>query len=635
MIPPPNNSHDLAALFIPAASEVTAAPGAFSPPAHLTISCPTPDVTCLRNSLPNRNLTVVSSGGSIRMVHAETPHGHDGFTLTITSESLTFQYSPHTGPLGNNSLRNATNVLLQVLRIPAPLPCGTYAFTPRFRSRGVMLDISRTRIPTMAEFVRILDTLASLSYNHLQLYTEHTFAYVGHEAVWKGQSALTPDELRTLDSLAAQRGIELAANQNCFGHLAPWLNTQGYKHLAETHGEWMFDVWPRSGAFSLAPTDPNSLTFIAGLLDQLLPCLTSPMVNIGCDETYDIGFGKSAHAVAQRGRRAVYLEFVTKVAQLCTARGKQPQFWADMLLSAANDPADQHLIAQVPRELTALAWGYEPTSPFARWGELLQQRKLSGGGDFWVCPGTSTWRSLTGRSSERTGNLENARSAGITFGADGFLLCDWGDTGHHQTWPILLHALIAGAHAAWGVPITTDRRLAGESLHYFSGTTVPHWLESLGDVDAPLRAVCGPLSHPSRTTLLNQSAMFIDLFKAPGDLLTVGALHLWDEALDRARTLQNTRPSSGDALIDDELEHTIAYVMFALLRACARRHALNGYIPNVTLAELDTQLTSLRANHARLWKVRSRIGGLEASDAFFAQIRANLLATPAKTYEDA
>src|SRR5437879_309045 len=57
---------------------------------------------------------------------------------------------------------------------------------PAFPIRGVMLDISRDRVPTMAELRKTVDLLAALKFNHLQLYTEHTFAYRGHEEVWRG-----------------------------------------------------------------------------------------------------------------------------------------------------------------------------------------------------------------------------------------------------------------------------------------------------------------------------------------------------------------------------------------------------------------------------------------------------------------
>jgi hypothetical protein len=150
---------------------------------------------------------------------------------------------------------------------------------PSFATRGVMLDVSRDRVPTMKHLLQTVDLMASLKFNHLQLYTEHTFAYAGHEEVWRDWSPLTPAEIRELDSHCRLLGIELAANQNCFGHLAKWLNHPNYGHLAETLGEWVFqnetESFPRSGPFSLCPIDPGSAVFVKDLLGQLLPCFSS------------------------------------------------------------------------------------------------------------------------------------------------------------------------------------------------------------------------------------------------------------------------------------------------------------------------------------------------------------------------
>ena len=162
-----------------------------------------------------------------------------------------------------------------------------------------MLDVSRNRVPTTGQLQLASKWLSDMKVNHAQLYTEHTFAYVGHEEVWQGWSPITPEQIRSLASVYDNRGVELAANQNCFGHLASWLRHPKYAHLAETHGDWVFDVWPRSGPFSLCPTDSKSLELVEDMLGQLLPCFTSPLVNIGCDETYDIGFGRSKEEVAE------------------------------------------------------------------------------------------------------------------------------------------------------------------------------------------------------------------------------------------------------------------------------------------------------------------------------------------------
>jgi hypothetical protein len=65
----------------------------------------------------------------------------------------------------------------------------------------------------------IVDLLARCRYNQFQLYTEHTFAYAAHPAVWEEADPLTPAEIRKLDAYCQIQGIELVANQNTFGHM--------------------------------------------------------------------------------------------------------------------------------------------------------------------------------------------------------------------------------------------------------------------------------------------------------------------------------------------------------------------------------------------------------------------------------
>lgn len=46
--------------------------------------------------------------------------------------------------------------------------------------------------------------------------------------------------------------------------------------------------------------------------------------------------------------------------------------------------------------------------------------------------GTSSWNSLTGRTANCVENIRQAVRSGITHGAVGMLLTDWGDYGHTQ-----------------------------------------------------------------------------------------------------------------------------------------------------------------------------------------------------------
>ena len=79
------------------------------------------------------------------------------------------------------------------------LPCLEIYDFPRFEQRGYMLDVSRCRVPTMETLKHLVDVLARLRYNQLQLYMEHAFAYEGHETVWEDASPYTPEDIQALD----------------------------------------------------------------------------------------------------------------------------------------------------------------------------------------------------------------------------------------------------------------------------------------------------------------------------------------------------------------------------------------------------------------------------------------------------
>ena len=506
----------------------------------------------------------------------------EGYQLTVDERGVTITHGDAAG------LRHAKATLDQLHR---QYPEGMFpglqiSDAPVFATRGVMLDVSRDRIPTLAELERIIGVLASWKINHLQLYVEHTVAYQGHESVWQGTGALTLEELRHLESVAATVGITLAANQNCFGHLSAWFRHPTYAPLAEVapDGWWDFNgLVSRQGGFSFCPSDPRALALVEDLLGQLLPTMSAPWVNIGCDETFDVGQGRSREEVAQRGRATVYAEFVAKVCAIASRHGKRPQFWADIALEHPE------ALALLPPDLLGLAWGYEGDAPFARWLDQLGEREA------WVCPGTSSWRSFTGRTAERQANLLAAAREGAGR-ATGFLVTDWGDLGHRQQWPISLHGLAEAAHRAWSGTAPYDPRAGG--LHAFGDAAWGPWLDALGNVDHPLRQTCG---RTPGSPLRNATALFTDWHKPLSDQW-LGTLDQWQTALQR---LQDLPPMPSP---DPEVDLALTQARLALERAVRRRQG-----DAAGLRRLAPEVRAAVDRHRQYWLARCRPGGLTAS----------------------
>jgi hexosaminidase len=320
---------------------------------------------------------------------------------------------------------------------------------PDFPRRGVMLDISRGRVPRLETLLGLVEQLADFKINEFQLYTEHTFAYRKYEPVWRDWGALTGAEIEKLDAHCRRLGIELVPNQNSFGHLRWWLEYPPLKKLAEVSAPWPDD----GGAFlrypsTLAPEHPGTLPFLRGIYNELLPHFSSTRFNVGCDETWDLGRGQSRRLCKKIGKGRVYLRFLKKIHRELTARKKRMMFWGDIILRHPE------LVPELPRDVIALNWGYEAGHPFRREAKTFAAAKIP----FYVCPGTSTWMTMIGRHDNAFANLREAGQAGRQHGAEGFLITDWGDGGHPQPLAVSVLPYLFGAALGWCAE-TADEKL--------------------------------------------------------------------------------------------------------------------------------------------------------------------------------
>jgi len=386
------------------------------------------------------------------------PNHPEGYAITIDRKGVRIEFREATG------LRVAMATMRQLLRqYGRRLPCLIIQDWPDFARRGVMLDISRGRVPKLETLLKLAGRLADFKLNELQLYTEHTFAYSKHKSVWQGWGALTGDEIRQLDARCQQLGIELVPNQNSFGHLQHFLEQPRLRKLAEVSRPYA----DASGEFvrqpsTLAPNHPGTLPFLRGLYDELLPNFSSQFFNVGCDETWDLGCGQSKKLCAAKGQGRVYLDFLKQIHREVSARGKRMMFWGDIILkypklipelaafgapntsSARTSPKIAEPMLGAP-SLIALNWGYEADHPFDREAVLFAKAKIP----FYVCPGTSTWQTLIGRHDNALANMRAAAKAGSKYGAVGYLITDWGDGGHPQPLAVSYLPYLAGASLSW------------------------------------------------------------------------------------------------------------------------------------------------------------------------------------------
>jgi hexosaminidase len=555
-----------------------------------------------------------------------------GYNLDIRPEKIIIDFSNHRG------LYYAL-VSLKVLKqnYAGKIPCVYIEDYPDLAVRGLMLDISRNKVPTKETLLGIAQLLADLKYNHFELYIEgFSFAYPSFKSLWEGkETPVTGEEIQAVDAFCRAHFIDFVPNQNSLGHMMAWLATDQFKDLAECpKGYKIMGLMNMKG--TMDPTDPRSFELVSKMTDDLLPYFTSSSFNVNLDEPFELGKGKSKEICREKGEGQVYLDYALKLRDMLAGKNRKMMMWGDIVLRHPE------LIPKIPKDITLLDWGYESSYPYEKHGVLLQKSGLN----YMVCPGTSSWTTITGRTDNMLANIELAVKSGVKYGARGMLLTDWGDLGHWQYLPVSYPGYTAGATLSWN-----SRSLENTSLSLFLNSYVFRDENSvIGDLALDLGRYNKyeefPLFNMTTTMLSLQlglrdrimiSAIFEKAIKGISDLMKdiapemISVLkenfenrHSFDydglnKFLDSKEALvSRVKIKSADSLlIRDEYLNSIRLIRLG--------SGLQSYVHFRTSMNRDEEKSQLKAlnklgrkyldeNH-RLWMLRNKPGGYDHSIA--------------------
>ena len=389
---------------------------------------------------------VTTSGPASIIFTVDNSLPEQGYSINISSEGVRINYADDEG------LFYAIVTLSQISAQTGDLlPGMNITDWPDLNVRGAMLDISRDKVPSMETLYGIVDFLAMMKYNHLQLYVEgFSFAYPSFRELWEAtETPVTGEEIRQLDQYCADRFIELVPNQNSLGHMNAWLATEQFGDLAECP-----DGYKLMGLLEFKSTldvsDPRSLELVKQMTDDIMPYFSSSYFNANLDEPFELGKCKNRKIAGEIGVGQLYMDYVTELNSYISSKGKKMMMWGDIV---SKHP---EIIPQIPDDVVLLEWGYEHMHPY----ESNCRKYDESGLEYMVCPGTSSWTTITGRTENMKGNIANAVGNGIKYNAIGMLLTDWGDMGHWQYWPVSYAPFVYGAALSWNFESRDDLPLA-------------------------------------------------------------------------------------------------------------------------------------------------------------------------------
>ena len=501
----------------------------------------------------------------------------EGYHLVVTSDGISIAAPTQAGMFyGVQTFRQ----LLQTYG--GRIPCLRISDRPVLPHRGVMLDVSRGKVPTLATMFALADGLAACKYNQLQLYVEHTFDFPSHPDIGAGTDPLTAEDILRLDEYCRERYIELVPNLQSFGHQQRLLSLPRYTHLDEAGWRW-----------SLTPALEDTYRLLDALYADFLPAFSSRWLNVDCDETWDLATGQSKALAAEIGKGRVYLQHILRLRELAARYGRRIMLWADVVHEHPE------LVALLPDDVVLLDWSYESAEEYPTTEALRRS-----GRTFWVCPGTSSWNTLFPRLDNAVGNIRNFVRDGVRSGASGMLLTDWGDYGHYQPLSLSWYAYVFGAATAWTGAQTSvenfDAAFAPLFLGLPTGDASVTALRRLG------RAVAAPTLG-----LHNRSMLALALFEDP--LAGPVSTDIDPAALQEVEMAAIDAIQAWAAIPDSSLRHDLGFtarlVMFASRKGqhSKRLHAALAALTGDEdgLARLDTEIAALEHDRASLPAVRA------------------------------
>ena len=227
-------------------------------------------------------LTIVCDGPGAAVPSSDE---NESYALEVTADRATLR-----APTVVGALRGLETVLQLATadRGGWYLPAVTIQDTPRFRWRGLLIDVARHWMP-MDVLKRNLDLMAAVKLNvlHLHLTEDQGFRIESkrypslHEKGSDG-NFFTQAEMKELIAYAAERGIRVVPEFDIPGHSTSWL--VGHPELGSAPGPYSIERTWGIMEPALDPTRDEVYKLLDGFLGEMAALFPDAYLHIGGDE---------------------------------------------------------------------------------------------------------------------------------------------------------------------------------------------------------------------------------------------------------------------------------------------------------------------------------------------------------------
>lgn len=286
----------------------------------------------------------VESNGSLTLAIAgpgeaiQTPAEDESYTLEVTPTGARLTANTTVG-----GLRGLETLLQLVTRdsLGTYIPAVSIRDTPRFRWRGILIDVARHWIPPDV-VKRTLDGMSAVKLNvlHWHLSEDQGFRVESlkfpklHQMGSDGRY-YTQAEIREIVAYARDRGIRVVPEFDMPGHTSSWF--VGYPEFASEPGPYQIER--RFGVFdpSFDPSREEVYQFIDAFIGEMTTLFPDPYFHIGGDEVTGKPWDRNPAIVAFKKEKgfkdnhALQLYFNQRLLPILAGHNRRMIGWDEIL----------------------------------------------------------------------------------------------------------------------------------------------------------------------------------------------------------------------------------------------------------------------------------------------------------------
>ncbi len=347
-----------------------------------------------------RSSIILSIIAGKKFTEAPAAVNNQAYSLTINQTGILIESSTARGVF------YGAMTLIQLLDRDSSnkLKCVKIIDWPDLKVRGISDDISRGQVSTLDNFKRIIRNIARYKMNVYMPYIEDMLQFPQYPEIGKGRGALSAKEVSEIVSYAKKYYVDVIPAFETLGHFENILVRKRFLKYAEYPGSTALNV-----------SNDSTYIFLDNLLKVVFKLFPSKYINIGEDESYDVGLGASKGLVQKYGLAAVLAGHCKKVYEFCKQHGKKVIMYGDML------PRHPGMLQMLPKDIIICDWQYYPHSVYPTTNMFKDN-----GFYYYVSPSVSHFKTPFPDNATTLANIQYLTDEGIANGTSGMILSNWG-----------------------------------------------------------------------------------------------------------------------------------------------------------------------------------------------------------------